>query len=356
MFLSRIFLRMFVLLALASFLLRVLATPAGGAAPQPLAALLLGLLALVAGLKLLRLFPIPIGLVGAVFVLGWLAWALNGVQLAPPTAAPAAAPSSSSPLERLRATLVLPPSPGESSLTAQGPVVPAQPGVVLLRFFIPGSRAAGGVLKGDDRGYSSDPDASYRVAVYWDTREGTVMVRVSESCRKGLRGFAFDPHHPCRHALPIVTVPESEVWRHRDERRHTNIVALRDEPQALRLRVSVLNSYSNTVPGKLMAWSVDEDVALRMGATPRLELDGNGYPAVEALFYPEGGGVVMLGRRDIEHPHVSAVGLVPFDGGGGDAANDAASWAQCRTAVGGGSMSCNDTQHPNLTWVTTWPS
>lgn len=263
-----------------------------------------------------------------------------------------------------------PAAPGETRIEGRGPVLPGRQGLVLTRNFIPGSRAAGGLLRGDGRTYMSNGKGSYRAAMLWDTSTGQVVFRVAGSCRKGVRGFVFDPRDSCRSALPLHQVGNDYVFRKSDSRRKTNLVHV--APAAfggLHVRLSILNSYTNSLPGRLGSFSVDFDLDFVPAATPSgfsLTLNGNGYPAVESEFYPAipAAPTATIARRDIEHPHVSAAPRpprparaprIPIDGGGGDAAYDGASWARCTTAADGWTMTCRDRHNNHRQWVTAWP-
>ncbi len=58
-------------------------------------------------------------------------------------------------------------------------------GIIVARFFIPGYNAAFGMLLGDNRGFSSNPDAGYRMALAWDTETGKVTFSVTSSTESG---------------------------------------------------------------------------------------------------------------------------------------------------------------------------
>lgn len=56
-------------------------------------------------------------------------------------------------------------------------------GIVVVRFFIPDYTAIPGLLVGDDRGWSTDPGAGYRIALAWNTETGEVTYTISPSVK-----------------------------------------------------------------------------------------------------------------------------------------------------------------------------
>lgn len=249
-------------------------------------------------------------------------------------------------------------SPGETRVTGySGPRVPGRNGVVLIRYFIPSATAAGGLLKGDGRSFSSDPAAPYRAALLWDPTSGRVDFRVAGSCRKGVLGFLFDSRKACKPALELKTVGREEVFESSDSRRATNLAWIGGAGAGdLDVRFSILNSYTNSLPGFAGAWSVDQTLTISQAPTPTgfaLRAVGNGYPALEAWWVPDEAGAVTqsIARRDVEHPHVAAY-KVPADRGGGDAALDRVSWATCESTADGSATVCRDRHNGGRTWTT----
>jgi hypothetical protein len=249
-------------------------------------------------------------------------------------------------------------APGERGLKGYGaPRIPGRRGVVLVRFFIPSATAAGGLLKGDGRSFSSDPAAPHRAALLWDTTSGRVDVRVAGSCRKGLLGFLYDPRRDCKPALRLVETARDDVFDDSDSKRSTNLVSVGGSgASALDVRFSLLNSYTNSLPGPLGAWSVDQTLTVSQAPTPSgfaLRMVGNGYPAMEAYWLADEPGALPLtiARRDVEHPHVAAY-KIPADRGGGDAALDRASWATCETRADGSATDCRDRHNGGRSWST----
>jgi hypothetical protein len=204
-------------------------------------------------------------------------------------------------------------SPSDSSVDMEGHYQAGgtgDDGIVLLRVFIPAQNAAGGLLLGDNRGFTDDPSAPFRAEVAWDTRIG------------------IDPN-----------APNGE----------------------LHIRLSLLNPLTNSdyPPGfGLGAWSVDQEATVTRTAsgTYQLALNGNGYPAVEAYYYPHytgtsvtGGLSSVIAKRSVEPAFVGN----PIDVGGGMAALDSNSSVQCKDS-GPGAFRCQNTlTATEPAWTTT---
>ncbi|MEV0430105.1 RHS repeat-associated core domain-containing protein [Micromonospora sp. NPDC050495] len=80
-----------------------------------------------------------------------------------------------------RAAYFGPAAAGDVRRIFAGPKAPGN-GLIVATFFIQDKTAAGGYLTGDDRGFSTDVNAPYRVAVAWDTDTGEISYTVSASC------------------------------------------------------------------------------------------------------------------------------------------------------------------------------
>jgi hypothetical protein len=223
-------------------------------------------------------------------------------------------------------------------------------GLVVVRFFIPTRIAAGLVLLGDGRGFTPEPFASSRAVLAWDTETGWVSFAVTHSTL--VNGSRDD-------ALPILRLPREPVWSARDVPRRDNRVWLSAAPSRVDVRMSVVNSVTNQ--WRLGAWSVDNDLTVFRGARGgySLQINGNGYPAVEVYYYP---------RYGTEAPHTVARRVVqpfyrgkPPDAGGGAAALDRLSWSNC-TQREPRSLFCDSARGPwgapapesRLDWLTTW--
>jgi hypothetical protein len=232
-------------------------------------------------------------------------------------------------------------------------------GIVLFRVFIPAQGAAANRMRGDNRGFSDDPAASSRADVAWDTGTGKIAVVVHHSAYGPVSVFRDgDP-------IPALDLSPNTDWQQafdtRDQNRSDNRVGL--DPQApantLHLRLSLLNPLTHN-DGPLGAWTVDQEATItRTGpGAYQLQLDGNGYPAVESYYYPRYApqpDSTVIAKRSVEPYFLTHQGL---DAGGGEAALDADSWVHCQN-TGSSVFQCTNTikeiAQPNGEGVTIVP-
>ncbi|MGW4896034.1 hypothetical protein ACWEQL_27835 [Kitasatospora sp. NPDC004240] len=220
-------------------------------------------------------------------------------------------------------------------------------GIVMLRVFIPHKYAAGPLLEGDNRGFTNDPSAGSRATIVWNTATGDVAVTVSHSTRpdpdpatpQPLRFLAGEKTIP---ALGLTNTTSMDgAFAERDKVRFDNRVGLDPESKTtgtLHARLSLLNSATNGQWWPAFgqgAWSVDQEFTIaRIGNTYRLtQLTGNGYPAIEAYYYPRyaadsAAQSTTLARRSVD-PNFQHSAI---DNGGGLAALDSNSWVTCTSS------------------------
>jgi hypothetical protein len=153
------------------------------------------------------------------------------------------------------------------------------------------------------------------------------------------------------------------TWAGRDRTRYDNRLWLGVAPGGQRIdaRMSLVNSVTNA--WALGAWSVDFDLTVFRGAAGgyRLQINGNGYPAVEVFYVPRYGSPTphTIALRRVQPFYVGG-GLLP-DAGGGAAALDRLSWSDC-TQRQPRELFCDSARGPwgapapqsRLDWRTTW--
>jgi hypothetical protein len=231
----------------------------------------------------------------------------------------------------------------------------ADNGLIVARFFIPAPIAAVGILRGDNRGYSTDARALSRFIYTYDLAAGRASLTVAHSER---------PDGQVGAALPVNERQRLEdVVQSRDRAKFTNTIYngghARDPQAPVELEISGINSFTND--HGWAAWSSDGTLKIRRGAADRymVEWIGNGYPQLEVNYYPrQAEDVRILARRDISPaPFMSTFwGALDVSGSGGGAAKDGASWAECRLASER-SMTCTETgQMRDVApeWTTHW--
>ena len=211
-------------------------------------------------------------------------------------------------------------------------------GVIVLRWFIPSGSAGGRYLEGDARSFSWQPFAKSRAWLTWDVRNGAMSMVVARSCRS-----KYAPvNDRCEQALPLKRYEDfDQVWHKKDKKRYDNRFAVRSTGYGFDARVSLLNPYTNGQG--VTAWSVDFDVKVRRAIDNRYRLQvlGNGYPAIEMYWYPREGvrRAVTQALRPVQDGMFSRARKL-VDPGGGLGAFDRESWNLCRQPTAF-SMSCH---------------
>ncbi|WP_225850184.1 hypothetical protein [Streptomyces sp. HPF1205] len=200
-------------------------------------------------------------------------------------------------------------------------------GIVVLRVFIPAHSAAGGLLNGDDRGFSDSPSASYRAEFAWDVSTGQARLVVSHS------SLSVGNVHIA--ALPLTVAPQN-AWNQalavRDRSRTDNRIGIDPNTPTGRLHValSLLNPLTNRW-GDFGAWTVDQEATVTRTAPGTYQLalhQSNGYPAIEAYYYPHyanGPTSQVIAKRSVEPAFLGG----HVDSGGGAAALDGNSLVDC---------------------------
>ena len=222
-------------------------------------------------------------------------------------------------------------------------------GLVVVRWYIPDYYADPGVhfLYGDNRGPSTSPEAPYRVTYTWDVRSGRAVVTVAPSEAVGAADTRGNSQiNPARPVVVRATSEEVRFWADSIITGHeTNDVSATSSASgrgaSTTTWVSLVNSYeahSPSIDGKL-------SVARRAsGGGYQVSWTGNGYPAMEAHYYPRynnKSGVDVVARRSVEPGPLGATALL-----------DHLSWVNCQTF--GRALFCSDRGPTHRRWVTTW--
>ncbi len=185
-------------------------------------------------------------------------------------------------------------------------------GVLVARSFIP--YAESGPFKGDNRGFSSDPKAPGRkVTVAWRPTTGEVGVSVEHSCltddgRDELAGIWLMSYWLipwCKDAHLLVQQSYAEVTSGHDEHDDHNRFWVAATATGLRFYGSFSNSYSTLAPFDISTPSIDGELTVsRSSVTQRYHMrwTGNGFPALEATFYPRRASRApyIVGRRTVQ--------------------------------------------------------
>ncbi len=200
--------------------------------------------------------------------------------------------------------------------------------------------------------FSDDPSASSRAVLVWDIRSGNLALTVSHSTKGG------DSDEKIA-ALPLdrsTLMDTAFFWR--DQTRSDNRFGLdpstaqKGEPH---IRLSLLNPLTNSM-GRMGAWSVDQELSITRagdGTYQLTQLEGNGYLAIEAYYYPK-----YADEPDGRSESIARRSVAPtfqhdwWDEGGGRAAVDEESWNEC-TFPSPAVVRCSNRRKKGESWDTT---
>ncbi|MCP9211527.1 tectonin domain-containing protein [Streptomyces cucumeris] len=184
------------------------------------------------------------------------------------------------------------PPKGAKRVRIQGQPGPDN-GIIMARFFIHTEEAAFGTLHGDDRGHSKEPEAGYRMAMFWNTATGEVTFTVTQSTKTTLSrslgvldgNFSADvPARPIRQGDP--STEDTADWR--------NVIdARRVDGSGIHLKIRGVNSV-------LPVFAVDTDLRMELtGEGITVRRSGDSYPDFEAVQYRRDAAPASLARDDM---------------------------------------------------------
>jgi hypothetical protein len=159
-------------------------------------------------------------------------------------------------------------------------------GIVVCRLFIHDRSAAFGELDGDNRGFSLDAAAPYRIAMAWDTDTAAVSYTISSS---SVREYRVPMPQLHLHSWPLVTVEEVVVRpgevvpaRPIEADGPNHLTFLTAAPDHLRVEYSGLNSV-------LVCCAVNGTIEVTFtGDEVTVGLTGDDYPDFECIQYRRG--------------------------------------------------------------------
>ncbi|WP_345041593.1 RHS repeat-associated core domain-containing protein [Streptomyces sannanensis] len=169
-------------------------------------------------------------------------------------------------------------------------------GIIMMRFYIHTKKAVytplGALLLGDDRTFSVDPDAPYRMVLFWDTASGDVTFKVSASHTNSFTMGSFkSPHAPPRKMeAPSISIsaqsllfnanPEN-TWKSRKSWNVLNYSSYghSSTPDKLDLGLHGVNSL-------IRIFAVDNDVTIAANkSSVTVTRSGDPYPDMEVVQY-----------------------------------------------------------------------
>ncbi|MFJ2782359.1 RHS repeat-associated core domain-containing protein [Kitasatospora sp. NPDC087315] len=165
-------------------------------------------------------------------------------------------------------------------------------GIVMARFYIHTKDAALGLLVGDDRGVSTDPNAAYRMAMFWNTATGDIALTVTGSVQAATsmdkilengarsRGITLpdsSKFHPAKELiLGESSLDDVVKWRN-------TLYPIRKDAAAVKVKVHGVNSV-------LPVFAVDNELGVGFDDTGRVKVtrSGDAYPDLEVVQYRQG--------------------------------------------------------------------
>ncbi|MFF4102111.1 RHS repeat domain-containing protein [Streptomyces sp. NPDC001903] len=162
-------------------------------------------------------------------------------------------------------------------------------GVIRVTFFIHSEDAALGMLKGDNREYDLDPNASYRMSLVWDTKTGNCSFTVTASTTVPEKVYTADGVGPLaqlkEHTVPSKEIPAHDISIAKDPSttpalNNTLIPVKTDSSDELIVSIEGLNSLLPVF---------DADATVRVAFLPDKSVvvnrHGDAYPDMEVVQY-----------------------------------------------------------------------
>ncbi|MEU1824428.1 RHS repeat-associated core domain-containing protein [Streptomyces abikoensis] len=173
-------------------------------------------------------------------------------------------------------------------------------GIVMMRFFIHTKMAMLGMLLGDDRDFSADPDDPYRMVLFWDTATGQVSFTVAPSHTPPAK------YGPVWNARGVQDVPSRML--------PANPIRLNARSSDTLGANNVLNTGGSTssrlklglhgVNSNFPLFSVDNDISLSVSDSGiSVSRRGDAYPDMEVVQYPRRGEPRVIGWDSMAHEH-----------------------------------------------------
>ncbi|SDY29844.1 RHS repeat-associated core domain-containing protein [Amycolatopsis xylanica] len=206
------------------------------------------------------------------------------------------------------------PPPGSQRKTIKTSAKAPGKGIIVARAFIAKEDALFGYLFGDNRDFSEDPTARFRMAVAWDTDTGEVSYTVTASTIQGKTAGEYYCHM-CGGKVslperPSVVVPAKELGC----ATCLNQISIyeaeqRDDGAELFLAFQGVNSVSSPF------FPTQQTLAIRLqGDNADIALVGHAYPDVEVLQYRQGEAPRNLLRSPVGPAgDISVTPGVPFN-------------------------------------------
>ncbi|MEU5216860.1 RHS repeat-associated core domain-containing protein [Streptomyces sp. NPDC020807] len=212
---------------------------------------------------------------------------------------------------------------GKQPHGSQRTPIPVKPGedrgIIMVRYYIHTKTAIRTLLLGDNRGPSEDPEAPYRMTLFWDTATGQCTFTIAPSDRavavyetvKMSRAVGFRViDHKKGEEIPANPI-KVDGWPG-DTNGGTNVLNVNSQgssvsPQKLDIGVHAVNSFINQ-------FAVDNQLTVEATTTDvRITRKGDAYPDMEVVQYRRGMAPRVIARDAMASEHgLDSIPLWPW--------------------------------------------
>ncbi|MFJ5229719.1 RHS repeat domain-containing protein [Kitasatospora sp. NPDC088391] len=186
-------------------------------------------------------------------------------------------------------------------------------GVIMVRFFIHQKEVGLGVnMLGDDRDFSDDPNAGYRMVLFWDTATGEISFTVAPSHKPAHRFLTTDVPVKMVPARPLDVGPYSftdttVAW-------HNNINPLETDPDNVKVDIHGVNSI-------LPVFAANQTMTISLGTNSvSVRRKGDSFPDMEVVQYRRGMSPNVIAKDSMSDgwPDPAVRGTNPLESGDRD--------------------------------------
>ncbi len=159
-------------------------------------------------------------------------------------------------------------------------------GIVVARGFIRNSSEFNDTI-GDHRQFDTNPYASSKIGVAWDTGSGEIGIYTHRSCAVGQQIWYAEHNLMCKDSYPIRIVPNATVIADSNQDPY-NYVSVSKSGDDLILEVAAINSWENLNP--LDFGRIHAQIRLTAsGGSYNVSMTSDRFPAWEFIRYPRTG-------------------------------------------------------------------
>ncbi|MFH9426621.1 RHS repeat domain-containing protein, partial [Streptomyces sp. NPDC017529] len=177
-------------------------------------------------------------------------------------------------------------------------------GIIMMRFFIHQEKAAVDFLLGDDRTWSTDPAAAYRMVLFWDTASGDVTFKVAPS--------HLAPHDEVvGRSVGVVERPEVQFNPHGEmlpakslhinEGKDDTFLHWRNDLNVTSQGPDGFSAELHGVNSLMRLFAVDDTLSIAAnGSSVSVGRAGDAYPDMEVVQYRRNATPRVIARDDMQ--------------------------------------------------------